>query len=232
MAVSATIRKQLGEVADMSGMTVEDYAQYLGTSMPRASAQDKVKIAAQIYRTGACPLQGHAVVMVHAGSHNLALTYDGWVAAGQRHGITSTVCDIEDKAGEPWAVRATVTKSDGQPYSRTEVIEENRAMGAKNSKAWKNMPLRMTQHRAIISAIRCACSINSMASVEELQDAGFQRADSMNVPEVVATGEEVFKTTAKVKPMFKGTGSISVKSEQGKAASSKKKGKKVDKSKS
>lgn len=205
MALGSTVEKQLSSVAEQSGMSAKDYAAYLGKIMPRASGEDKTKIAAQIYKSGACPLQGHATIMEHSGKHNLALNYDGWIAGGRRDGVTGINCEIIDKEGQPWAVKATVNKGE-ESYSRTEVIEENRAMGARNSKAWKAMPLRMTQHRAIISAIRCACSINSMASVEELTDAGFSVADKVKAPPIIEAAEKTFKKNA----IFKGTGTIDV----------------------
>lgn len=187
--------KQLAEVAEMCGMSPKDYATALRKEfLPNDSDTVCARIISQIYSSRCCPFLGLSNVMGVGKRKQLALSYDGWIFAGHRAGVTGISTEIVETDERGTACTVTICKGvdeQGEPrkFQRTEYLEENK----RPTDNWKKMPMRMLQHRAIISGIRCACPvINTMASVDELMEAGFKPVgDEAPQPETKASSPKV-----------------------------------------
>lgn len=190
--------RQLAEVAEMCGMSPQDYAAALRREfLPHDTEQVCARIVSQIYNSKACPLLGLSNVMGVGKRKQLALSYDGWIFAGHRAGVTGISTEIVKGDDGDVACTATIRKGD-EVYQRTEYLVENQ----RPTDNWKKMPMRMLQHRAVISGIRCACSVNTMASVDELMEAGFKPAGDEAPP------AETQASSPKVK--IRGAGKLTV----------------------
>lgn len=165
------VQNQLSDVASERRMDPEAYGDLLKqTVLKGMDALTAAKCVGDIARYGLDPMSGNLLFMGKRGSDvQTALTYNGWLAIARREGVTSIDVEYEE-IGEDGEVSArAVVKRGEEFYSRTEFLSECRRGGP----VWKQMPRRMLGHRAVISALRCACGTLACASAEELEEAGF-----------------------------------------------------------
>lgn len=167
------LQNQLSEVAAERRMDPQAYGDLLKqTVLKGMDPLTAARCVGDIARYGLDPMSGNLLFMGKRGSDvQTALTYNGWLAIARREGVTSIDVEYTDIGENEVSARAVVKRGE-EFYSRTEFLSECRRGGP----VWKQMPRRMLGHRAVISALRCACGTLACASAEELQEAGFTAA--------------------------------------------------------
>lgn len=176
------------EVAAQRRMTPTAYGELCKrTIFKDMSFEEIIQASGDIARYGLDPFSNQILFLPLHGKRQTCLTIDGWNAIAQRQGVVGVSISYETLEDGDVACTATVRKrgeNGDEEYSRTEFLSECR----RNSKQWKEMPKRMLGHRAISSTYRVACGTLSIASAEEIQEAGFQQPSETQATELVVKG--------------------------------------------
>ena len=198
---------QLEKLAKAVGLTPTQYATVLRNKyLPHANEMDRAEIVAQLCATNLNPFLNHCYFMGGKGRKTtLAITYPGSIAVANANGVTGITTEYKPQEDGDLACIAIVTKGE-EIFSRTEFLSENKGRG----QVWAQFPKRMLGHRAIMSAIRCACPMAIATPADELQEAGFE--DLTVKEETKSTAKKETKSTA-IK--ITGTGEMNISKEGG-----------------